>query len=55
MEARGLNFKTNWSSLLAWWVKDLTLSLQWFGFLLWCRFEPWSGNFHMPCAQQKIK
>ena len=29
------------SSLVAQWVKDSALSL------LWCRFNPWPGNFHM--------
>ena len=29
------------------WVKDPVLSLQWLRFLLWCRFDPWSRNFHM--------
>ena len=28
------------SSLVAQWVKDLTLSLQQLGSLLWCRFDP---------------
>ena len=28
------------------WVKDLALSLQWPGWLLWCRGDPWPGNFH---------
>ena len=28
-------------------VKDPALSLQQFGFLLWCRFYPWPENFHM--------
>ena len=27
-------------------VKDLALSLQWFGSLLWHRFNPWPQNFH---------
>ena len=31
------------------WLKDLTLSL------LWLRFSPWPGNFHMPQAQPKKK
>ena len=26
-------------------VKDLVLSLLWLGSLLWCRFDPWPGNF----------
>ena len=29
-------------------VKDLVLSLQQLGLLLWYRFDPWPGNFHMP-------
>ena len=29
------------------WVKDLVLSLQRLGLLLWCRFDPWLRNFHM--------
>ena len=36
-------------------VKDPVLSLQWLGSLLWCRFNPWPGNFHMPWAQPKKK
>ena len=35
------------SSLVAQWVKDPMLSL------LWCEFDPWPGNFHMPLAQPK--
>ena len=27
------------------WLKDLMLSLQWLGLLLWHRFHPWPGNF----------
>ena len=34
-------------------VKNPALSLQWLGSLLWLRFDPWPGNFHMPQAQQK--
>ena len=30
-----------WSSLVAQWVKDLALSLQQFGSLLWHGFGPW--------------
>ena len=37
------------SSLMAQWVKDSMLSL------LWPRFIPCPGNFHMPWAQQKKK
>ena len=35
------------SSLVAQGVKDLALSLQWLGLLLWHRFNPWPQNFHM--------
>ena len=34
-------------------VKDLVLSLQWLWLLLWHRFSPWPGNFHMQQASQK--
>jgi len=27
--------------------RDLALSLQQLGWLLWCRFDPWLGSFHM--------
>ena len=30
------------------WVKDPTLSL------LWCRFNPWPGNFYRPIPVAKI-
>ena len=30
-----------------WQVKELVLSLQWCGSLLWGTFEPWPENFHM--------
>ena len=33
------------------WVKDLVLSLLWLSSLLWCRFDPWPGNFYMPWVQ----
>ena len=36
-------------------VKDLVLSLLWLGSLLWCRFDPWPGNFCMQRAQPKKK
>ena len=36
------------SSLVAQKVKDLALSLLWLWLLLWCGFDPWPGNFHMP-------
>ena len=29
------------------WVKDLALSLQCLGLLLWRGFSPWPKNFHM--------
>ena len=32
---------------MAQWVKDLALSLQQLGLLLWPRFDPWPRNFHM--------
>ena len=36
------------SSLVDQWVKDPALSLQWLGTLLWSKFCPWPGNFHLP-------
>ena len=36
-------------------VKDLALSLQHLGSLLWCGFDPWPRNFHMPRVQPKKK
>ena len=36
------------SSLVVQLVKDPVLSLQWLRSLLWCRLDPWPGNFHMP-------
>ena len=36
------------SSLMAQQVKDLVLSLLWFGSLLWCVFDPWPKKFHLP-------
>ena len=37
-------------------AKDLALSLQWLQSLLWSRFDPWPGNFHMLQVQpEKIK
>ena len=38
-----------WSSLVAYLVKDLALSL------LWCGFSPWPGNFCILQAQPKKK
>ena len=48
-------FKNMWnrSSLVAQWVKDPALSLQWLWLLLWHGFDPWPRNFHMPWAQPK--
>ena len=37
------------------WIKDPALSLQWLRSLLWCRFDPWPGNFHMLPAWSKKK
>ena len=36
-------------------VKDPALSLQWSRSLLWCGFDPWSGNFHMLQVKQGKK
>ena len=36
-------------------VKDLVLSLQWLGLLLWHGFSPWPRNFHMLQERQKKK
>ena len=35
-------------SLVVQWVKDLVVSLQWLGSLLWHGFDPWPRNFCMP-------
>ena len=40
---------------MAQWVKDLALSLQQLGPLLWHGFNPWLRNFYMPQVQQKKK
>ena len=42
--------KESRSSLVAQRVKDPVLSLQLFGSLLWCGFDPRPGNFCMPWA-----
>ena len=34
------------------WFRGL---LQWLGSLLWCEFDPWSGNFHMLWMRPKNK
>ena len=33
--------------------KDSALSLQWLRSLLWHRFDPWPGKFHMPSVWPK--
>ena len=38
---------------MAQWFRDLALWLQQLGSLLWGRFDPWSGNFHMLQVQPK--
>ena len=44
-----------WSSLVVQQVKDLALSLQQLGLLLWHGFDPWLGNFQTYWAQTKKK
>ena len=39
-----LRNKWIWSSLVVQWVKDLVLSLQWLGLLLWHKFYPGLGT-----------
>ena len=46
---------TGRSSSVAQQVKDPALSLKQLRSLLWCRFDPWPGNLHMPQAQPKRK
>ena len=36
-------------------VKNLDLSLQQLVLLLYCRFYPWPGNFHVPLVWPKKK
>ena len=36
-------------------VKDPTLAWQGLKSLLWCGFDPWPGNFHMPHTAKKEK
>ena len=31
------------------------MSLLWLRLLLWCRFDPWPWNFHVPCWGQAKK
>lgn len=40
------------SSLVAGCVKDLMLSLQWLGLLLWQRFGPWPGELPYAVSQK---
>ena len=39
------------NSLVAQQVKDLVLSLQWLGSLLWCGFDTWTQSLHMSWAR----
>ena len=39
----------NRSSLVAHQVEDLVLSLLWFGWLLWCMFNPWPDLEILAC------
>ena len=42
------------SSLVAQWVKDLALSLEWLlKWLLWHGFDPWPRNFYMLKERKK--
>ena len=38
---------------MAQWVKVPVQSLPWLGSLLWHRFDPWPGNFHVLWVWQK--
>ena len=40
---------------MVYWVKELVLSLQWLGLLLWSQFDFWPRNFHMPWSQPRKK
>ena len=40
---------------MAQYVKDLVLSLQQLGLLLWCGFDPWPRSFHRPQVQPEKK
>ena len=40
---------------MAQWVKDLVLSLQWLGLLLWRGFDPWELLHAMGTAKNKGK
>ena len=38
---------------VAQWVKDTALLQLWHKLQFWLRFNPWSGNFHVPQGQLK--
>lgn len=40
---------------MAQWFRNPTLSLERLGLLLWCVFDPWLRNFHLPCVADKGK
>jgi len=40
---------------VAQWVKNPMLSLLWLWLLLWSKFHPWPGYFHMPWERPKKK
>ena len=46
---------SKWSSLVAQQVRNPALSLLQLGLLLWCGFDPWPRNFHMPWVQPKTE
>ena len=50
-----LELQKSGSSLVVQWVRDLVLSLAQCGWLLWYKFDPWPGNFHMLWAQPEKK
>ena len=51
-DERNVRFR---SSLVVLWVKDQVLSLQQFRSLLWCRFDAWPQNVHVPRVWPKKK
>ena len=55
MTKKQANKKQARSSLVAQWVKDLALSLQRPGLLLWLWFNPWSRNSHAAGRVKKKK
>ena len=52
---KALKEKLPGSSLVVQWVKDLALSLQWLGLLLWLRFDPGPGNSYAMGVAKKPK